>query len=132
MAAEYVTVEKLVEVIGLTMALRLCSAFGGRRIYLAHPSRVLPHSDAAKVLGLATAQQLAASWPQTHIEIPRAADYLRRERDRRIHAERASTSERDLAAKYDTTERNIRLIMVRPAPAEDAARVADERQLGLF
>lgn len=131
MAAEYVTVDALVEVIGLTMALRLCTALGGRRIYIAHPSRMLPHSDAAKVLGLECARRLAAAWPQMHIDIPRAAEHLRRERDRQIHADRHAFSLRDLATKYDTTERHIARILAREAPAPDAPN-ADDRQLSLL
>lgn len=107
MAADYIPNDRLVEVLGLPLALRLLNAFGGRRVYLPHPSRLQAHNQVAAVLGLEAASKLAGEWPQTHVMLPKGAAELRRQRDRAIRAEKDNLSVRELAGKFDTTERHV-------------------------
>lgn len=118
----YAPLDEIVRVIGLPAALRLVQAFSGTRIYLPHPTRVKPHGPVARALGVEAAVQLSSWWPQCEIEIPKSDRLLRRARDRAIRAEPKAMLVRDLAKKYDLTERqvyNIRASADQDASGED-------------
>lgn len=123
--------EELVDAIGLPATLRLVDAFGGVRVYFPHPSRVRLDSDLARAIGADAVQRLAALWPSTYVALPQAAAYLRRERNRAIHLEKDKLSIRELALKYDLTERAVYSIIINP-PADEPATARDEAQLHLF
>lgn len=126
MAADYIPNDRLVEVLGLPLALRLLNAFGGCRVYLPHPSRMQQHSQVAVVLGLEAARTLAGEWPQTHVMLPKGAPELRRQRDRAIRADKDKLSVRELAMKFDTTERHVYRVLACEDDGDDepAARFA--------
>jgi len=132
MSAVQAPLSRLVELIGLPAALRLVGKFGGVPIYIPQPSRVLAHGKVAQVIGLEAMRALAAAWPKEHIKIPRGAEYLRRQRAISIHRDRDRLSLRDLALKYEMTDRNVLYVLARPAPGEMSAAVADSAQGSLF
>jgi Mor family transcriptional regulator len=113
MAAVNAPLGLLVDLIGLPMALRLVDNFGGVCVYLPHASRVKAHSPVAQVIGLEATQKLAAAWPMVHLMVPHGAEYLRRQRDSAIRADLAGMSVRDVALKYETTERHVYRIQAR-------------------
>lgn len=113
MAAVNAALGQLVDLIGLPMALRLVDNFGGVSVYLPHATRVKAHSPLAQVIGLEAMQKLAAAWPMEHVMVPRGAEYLRRQRDAAIRADLAGMSVRDVALKYETTERHVYRVQAR-------------------
>lgn len=128
MAAVNAPLGQLVELVGLPAALRLVDNFGGVCIYLPHPSRVKRHSDVAQVLGFEAMQKLAAVWPQAHVMVPRGVDYLRRSRDRAIRADLEKMSVREVALKYETTERHVYRVQARaPQELEELAAAGDSQ-----
>ena len=123
--------EELVQAIGLPATLRLVDAFGGVRVYFPNPTRVRVDSDLARAIGAVAVQRLAALWPSTYVALPQAAAYLRRERNRAIHREKDAISIRDLALKYELTERAVYAIIITPPP-EEPELVREESQYQLF
>lgn len=123
--------EELVQAIGLPATLRLVDVFGGVRVYFPHPSRVRVDSDLARAIGAEPVQRLAALWPSTYVSLPQAAAYLRRERNRAIHREKATLSIRELSLKYELTERAVYSIIINP-PLGEPELAHDETQYQLF
>lgn len=103
----YVPVEKLVSVLGLPMALKLAERFGGRRLYVPHPSRLKDEHPIARSIGFEAARQLAEEWQELEIMLPLCAERLRRERNRAVRDDYGALSARLAALKWETTERNI-------------------------
>lgn len=110
MVAVYAPLSQFVDLIGLPMTLRLIDNFGGVSIYLPHATRVKARSPLAQVIGFEAMQKLAAAWPMESVMVPRGAAYLRRQRDAAICGDLAIMSVRDVALKYETTERNVHRI----------------------
>lgn len=110
---------RLVELIGLPMALRLVDNFGGVPIYVPHPSRVKAHGKVAEVIGIEATQKLAAAWPSEHVMIPRGVEYLRRKRAAEIHRKAGGSSVRELALEYQMTERNVYFVLANKSLACD-------------
>ena len=119
-------IDEIVRVIGLPAAVKLVEQFGGTRVYLPHPSRVKPDTPVAQMLGVEAAVRLASEWPQCEIAIPSSAT-LRHERDRAIRAEPDNVSIRELAKKYDLTERQIYNIRATADPDEPSPGQAAQR-----
>lgn len=132
MSALHAPLEQLVELLGLPAALALVERFGGVPIYLPHPSRVKADGDLATAIGIEAARKLAAAWPQEHVVVPRAAAYLRRQRDAAIRRDRATMSEREVALKYGTTDRHVRRIQASSSADLDEASGAPRAQGALF
>ena len=133
MAAVSAPLGQLVELVGLPAALRLVDRFGGTAIYVPHASRVKDHSPVALAIGAEATRKLAAVWPQAHVLVPRGAPYLRAQRDRAIHADRATLSLAQLARKYEMTERNVLFVLSRePQPMPGAGGASDDAQGDLF
>jgi Mor family transcriptional regulator len=120
MPAAYASLEQLTELIGLPAALRLIDAFGGTCIYVPLPGMVKAHGRVARVIGAEAMARLAGAWPQEYVMVPRGAEYLRRQRAIAIHRDAPDLSVSELARKYEMTERNIYLVLARPAPVEPA------------
>lgn len=110
---------RLVELIGLPLALRLVDNFGGVPIYVPHPSRVKMGSKVAEVIGVEAVQKLATAWPSEHVMIPRGVEFLRRKRAAEIHAKAGTKSARELALEYEMTERNVYFVLANKSLADD-------------
>ena len=115
MAAVNAPLGQLVELVGMSAALRLVERFGGTCIYLPHPSRVKLHSPLAMALGLEPVKKLAGTWPQSHVMVPRGRGVtsLRRRRDRAILEDFRTLSVAQIARKYEMTERNVYMVLER-------------------
>lgn len=118
--------------IGLPAALRLVDRFGGICVYVPHPGRVVAHGKVAEVIGVEAMRRLAETWGPDHVMVPVGAAYMRAQRDRAIHADRAALSLSELARKYEMTERNVLLVLKRPAPELAGAAAAPGSQGQLF
>ena len=111
--------------IGLAGTLRLAETYGGVRLYV--PMQMHDGHALAQLLGLDAAQRLAEVFGGIeHFDIPKAAAVTRAVRNRQMAAERAQAglSIRQLALKYQLTERQVRNIL---GEAEE-----DDGQAGLF
>lgn len=132
MAAVNAPLGQLVELVGLSAALRLVDRFGGTPIYLPHPSRVKEHSAVALEIGAEAMRRLAAVWPQAHIVVPRGAAYLRRQRDIALLRDSASLSAAQLARKYEMIERHVYRILARGPEILPELGANDDGQGDLF
>lgn len=125
---------RLVELIGLPMALRLVDNFGGVPIYVPHLSRVKADGKVAEVIGIEAMRKLAVVWPSEHVMIPRGVEFLRRRRAAEIHAKQKAMSVRELALEYEMTERNVYLILADKSLADllEFGDAGDDAQASLF
>jgi Mor family transcriptional regulator len=129
----YAPVERLVEILGIALALKFAGRFGGRRTYLPQPERLKPEGPIVATVGYEAAVKLAHEWRGQEIMVPRCVSYLVRERARAIHADAKTLSKDQLALKYDITERYVFMILDAPAPTEPAdVPQAPSAQRGLF
>jgi Mor family transcriptional regulator len=117
-------IDELVAAIGLPAALRLAEAFGGRRIYLPRPGHIVASHALPAAIGIDAANALCAQWPSTYAAVPFCADRVREMRDRAVWRARAELTVRELAEKFQTTERTIYRILEAPPPGEDEAAAA--------
>ncbi len=125
--------EELIGVLGLSGALRLVQRLPGVRVYVPSPERINPESFLARAVGADVVRQLASRWPQTEITVPRAAAYLRRERDRALHRDAGKLTVRELALKYELGEREVYRKLQEPPPAEErTGDAAESAQRELF
>jgi Mor family transcriptional regulator len=118
----------IVGVIGLAKTLTLIERFGGTRIYIPSPDAIDEQHPLGIAIGVAAARALAPLYCTLRPEIPRAADAVRRARNRLIRQEAETASEPKLALRHGLTERQIRNILNLPDDVE--ARVS--RQARLF
>jgi Mor family transcriptional regulator len=88
--------------------------------------------EMARTVGTDATRTLASVWPSELVTIPRAAAYLRRERDRAIHREKEQLSIRKLALKYELTERTVFRILLDEPPAEPQLERSRASQYPLF
>ena len=98
---------EIVDAIGLPAALELVRAFGGVRIYLPHPDNIAADNPVARVIGVEAARKLSALWPQERPYLPRAIDYLRRQRNQQLRQDYRTISASQVALKYQLTERQV-------------------------
>lgn len=122
----------IISAIGLPAALKLVEVYGGVRIYLPLPGNITSENSIAALIGVDKARALASVWSQERPTLPRAADYLRRERDRVLRREKKSMSVRDLAMKYGLTERAVYLILAAGDTGADENPSAPSPQASLF
>lgn len=125
--------DQLIAAIGTHLALRLVSERGGTRIYIPTEARLTEDCPLARIIGVAAAAKLARLWPGEWLTIPLAKAYTRRRRDREIRARYPGETAAALAREFETSERNIHLIVAAGA-ADD---VLDDQgkpaaQLALF
>lgn len=126
--------DQLIAAIGTHLALRLVSERGGQRVYIATLARLTDDCPLVRIVGMVAAAKLAAKWPGEWITIPLAKAYVRRARDREIcRRYAADETAAALAREFETSERNIHLIVV--AGAKDEATPEPDKpvaQMGLF
>lgn len=109
-AANYPGVfQEVAQFIGEEAACRLTTQYGGVRLYI--PGTLKPGHHLCRLLGQEAAQQLAREFGGLNVEIPRACLARIAGRNALILADRAAgMSQRELALKYQLTERTIRKI----------------------
>jgi hypothetical protein len=108
---------ELAEVIGLAATLRLVEGWGGLRQYVPAPAHLHADHPLVRQLGREAARRLAEHYAREKIDVPRCLSALRAARDRRIVAEHEQgASGRELAMRYQLTERQIWTILAREQP----------------
>lgn len=100
---------KLLDLIGEDALTRLCIVFGGVKLYISN-SEQLRHKLEI-IVGAAAAEKIIEAYPGESIEIPNLKPLAFEKRKRDILADRETTTVRDLAMKYDLTERQIRNVL---------------------
>jgi len=128
----HATAGRLVEILGVSGALKFAEAFGGRRLYLPQPERLKPEGRIVAVVGFEAARKLAFEWRGLEVMVPKCAAYLQAQRDRAIHEDSKTLSYRALAEKYQLTERRIGQILEQPAPEAPGAAAARAGQGDFF
>jgi Mor family transcriptional regulator len=121
--------EELVKTLGLPAALRLVERFGGTRIYLPRSELMSAEHAVAQVVGLEAARDLCKLWPSERPSIPRAAQFLRGERDRALLTDANDHTVPQLALKYELTERQVYYILARGLPELDASLSTGQKTL---
>ena len=115
--AQRVSIEELIEVLGLVDALQFVERFSGARVYVPHQDRISQRGIVAAALGVCVARQLALRWAEKEIEVPSGTDYLYRRRSLEIHREKDLRTVRELAAKYRLSEHDVNQILATSALA---------------
>lgn len=121
--------DELVTRLGLPAALRLVEHFGGTRIYLPRAEAMNADHPIALVVGLEAAIDLCKTWPQERPAIPRAAAFLRNERDRALLKDANDHTVPALARKYELTERQVYYILARGLSSADEPELAAQSKL---
>lgn len=111
--------DELIASIGTHLALRLVSERGGTRIYIPTDARLTEHCPLGRIIGVDAAAKISRLWGGEWLTIPLARAYVRRRRDREIRARYKTETAAALAREFETSERNIHLIVA--AGAEDDA-----------
>lgn len=120
--------DQLISAIGLPAALKLIERFGGTRIALPLPENVTASNPVAQVIGVERARKLAVLWGQERPYLPRAVQYVRRQRDRQLAEDAQQMSIPQVALKYELTERGVYKVL---AALKDKPTVA-QQQSALF
>jgi len=101
--------QEVAQLIGEAATAKLTEQYGGTRLYI--PSTLKPEHSLCQLLGKEAAQRLSFEFGGLRVEIPRAVMLQIAQRNVRILADRATgLSQRELARKYQLTERTIRKI----------------------
>lgn len=110
-AANYTGVfREVIQLIGEEAAAMLAAQYGGTRLYI--PATIKPEHDLCQLLGQEAARRLADEFCGMTLEVPRAVISHIGQRNAMILADRAvGMSQRQLAIKYQLTERTIRTII---------------------
>lgn len=112
----------LYEVIGASALLALAREYGGRRLYV--PKRVDGGHDIARALGVDAARRLAAHYGGETIDVPLLAGFETALRHAAIRAAWSTSSAREIAERFGTTERHVYRIV--------GGAAACDAQLDLF
>lgn len=130
----YASVDRLVEVLGLAATLQLAERFGGRRVYVPQPERLKPEGALVATIGFDAAVKLVHEWRGLEIIVPQCAAYLRRARDRAIHADAAQMTAVAISRKWGITERHVFRVLAEPPPAveDGGAPAGNPAQASLF
>ena len=125
--------DELIAAIGTHLALRLVSERGGTRIYIPTEARLTEGCPLARIIGIAAAAKLSRLGGGEWLTIPLARAYARGRRDREIRTRYKNETAAALAREFETSERNIHLIVAASA-ADDALddQGKPASQLGLF
>lgn len=133
MSGVYVPVERLVDVLGVAVALKFAARFGGRAIYVPRPEGLKPEGPLAGTVGFDLGLKVCREWGGQEIAVPKCRPYLAREMARAIHREAKTMTVSAIAEKYEITERWAFQILAAPAPVEraepEAAAASAQRQL---
>lgn len=117
------SLKELVDVIGLTAAQKLVSAYGGTRLVV--PMKMPESHPLAQLLGLEAARKLSAHYAHERMDVPVALAAIRAVRDQTIRDEhREGVSARRLALRFQLTERRVWEIL--------AGAPVDDRQTDMF
>lgn len=112
---------EVAEAVGLSAALALVLHAGGTRVYV--PEELEPEHRLVGWLGIEAAQCLADRFGGETLDVPRCQAGARAVRDRRIREQRrAGTSIRDLALRYQLTERQVYTIIAADDDDQTQAR----------
>jgi hypothetical protein len=103
------TLQEIVQLIGMVATLKLVGKYGGTRLYV--PKRVLTGHPLAALIGRKAADTLADYFGGEVLEIPRALSANVAQRNVAIKQEYRQLSQRQLALKYNLTERQVRNIV---------------------
>ncbi|TXI23042.1 MAG: hypothetical protein E6Q67_05130 [Roseateles sp.] len=97
--------QEFVALVGLAKTMLIVDTYGGLQLYIA----AVPHADSAlaRLVGLESALALGKEFGLTRLRIPKAGAALRAIRDRRIRADHAHKSLRELVLAYGLSERRI-------------------------
>jgi len=112
-AAIHLTLERLVEILGLADALRLVEKRGGVAVYVPQPDRVKAHCELAQAVSLEGARKLSALYEMERLMVPKGAAFLRRQRDVALLEDLKEMSVSKAALKYQMTERNVYFVLER-------------------
>ncbi|OGT18384.1 MAG: hypothetical protein A3J49_03310 [Gallionellales bacterium RIFCSPHIGHO2_02_FULL_57_16] len=106
-------IDTLNELIGIDAARNLAVIYGGTRFYICESQ--LCFMRLAVMMNKMSARKLITEFKGTTIEIPRYTDAIRKERVAEIKADQDSgMSVREIALKYEMTERSARMILNTP------------------
>lgn len=100
---------ELCELIGIQPTMTLVEEYGGVRLYV--PQKLNDEHPLVKLIGWQNAQKIVDLRGGETLEIPKAEAVMRQARNIEIRSLYPALSQRQLALKYNTTERNIRLIL---------------------
>ena len=108
---------EIAQLIGIPATMALVGKYGGVGLYV--PIELKPDHPLIELIGAKNAEKLSARYPGDEIEIGKAEAAMRELRNREIRSQYPALSQRALALKYNTTERNIRLILGECARNDD-------------
>src|SRR5262249_45522523 len=98
--------ERLVEILGVPLALKFAERFGGRGLSLPQPERLKAESALAALLGFPAAQKLAFEWRGLEVMVPKCRDWMLARRNAEIRARHdGGQSMRALAEAFGLTEK---------------------------
>ncbi|AEJ01260.1 Mor transcription activator domain protein [Nitrosomonas sp. Is79A3] len=97
------------ELIGIKATLKLVAKYGGVRLYV--PKTLRPDHDLVEIIGRESAEYMTDRFGGEVLEIPKATLANTALRNISIRQEYSFLSQRQLALKYQTTERHIRRIL---------------------
>lgn len=101
--------QEISAMIGIEATAKLVAEYGGTRLYIG--SSLNPDKELFKLLGQEIAQKLTREFGGLRPEIPRGVKAHAYQRNEKIRADRATgMTVRELARKYEFTERTIRKI----------------------
>lgn len=108
---------EIAQLIGIPATMALAGKYGGVGLYV--PKELRADHPLIALIGAENAQKLSQHYPGDEIEIGKAEAALREIRNQEIRSLYPKLSQRALALKYKTTERNIRLILGECARNDD-------------
>lgn len=101
--------QELLNLIGEDAFTRLCSVFGGTRLHISSSERSLQRLSV--IAGADLAEKLISHYQGTAISLPKLSSLEIAKRHQSIVNDlKNGMSKRDVAMKYDMTERNVRII----------------------
>ena len=101
--------QEMAELIGLSATMTIVRQYGGVRLYI--PKEITEDHPIIKLVGICNAVALTDTYGGETLEIARAETAIREIRNTEIRNQWPALSQRQLALKYHTTERNIRIIL---------------------
>lgn len=115
--------KEMAELIGLSATMTIVRQYGGVRLYI--PKEITEDHPIIKLVGICNAVALTDTYGGETLEIAKAEAAIREIRNTEIRNQWPALSQRQLALKYQTTERNIRIIL-------SGCDRQDDTQLDLF
>lgn len=100
---------EIADLIGIPATMAIVEEYGGVRLYV--PKEITDGHPLINLIGICNAITLSDTFGGETLEIARAEAAMREIRDCEIRNQWPDLSQRQLALKYKTTERNIRRIL---------------------